>query len=184
MTDRLDDLSKNESEQFITLGSINGVYGVKGWVKVYSFTSPIENILKYKTWLLSSKDGKNNQNKTVKLEQGKRHGKGIVAKLEGYDDRNAVEILLKSEIKIARDLLPKLPKGEYYWSDLQGLQVSNMDNVDFGMVDHLFETGANDVIVVKKGEHERLIPFVQDIYVKDINLVEKSMKVDWPEDFE
>ena len=174
-------MTDNLSEQFITLGTINGVYGVKGWVKVYSFTSPIENILKYKTWQLVDQK---KQNKTVKLEQGKRHGKGIVAKLEGYDDRNAVEILLKSEIRIARDLLPSLPKGEYYWSDLQGLQVTNMENVDFGKVDHLFETGANDVMVVKTGDQERLIPFVQGMYIKDINLTEKTMKVDWPEDFE
>ena len=164
------------SKQTVTLGSINGVYGVKGWVKVYSFTSPIENILKYKTWQLFNSKQKNNQNKTVKLEKGKRHGKGIIAKFEGFDDRNAVEILLKSEIIITRDLLPELPKGEYYWSDLQGLQVTNMENVDFGKVDHLFETGANDVMVVKKEtldgagdsteSQERLIPFIQVMYIK------------------
>jgi len=171
--------SDDSSEQFITLGTINGVYGVKGWVKVYSFTSPIENILNYKTWQLSKK----NQNKAVRLEGGKKHGKGIIAKLEGYDDRDEVAALLKSEIRIARDLLPELPEGEYYWSDLQGLQVSNMANVDFGKVDHLFETGANDVMVVK-GDQERLIPFVQGMYIKDIDLRQKTMKVDWPEDFE
>ena len=171
--------SDDSSEALITLGTINGVYGVKGWVKVYSFTSPIENILKYKTWQLSKK----NQNKTVRLESGKKHGKGIIAKLEGFDDRDEVAILLKSEIKIARNLMPALPEGEYYWSDLQGLQVTNMDNVDFGKVDHLFETGANDVMVVK-GDQERLIPFIQDMYIKDIDLGQKTMKVDWPEDFE
>jgi len=182
--------SDDLSEPFITLGTINGVYGVKGWVKVYSFTSPIENILKYKTWQLVSSRQNNNQNKTVKLEKGKRHGKGIIAKLEGYDDRDDVATLLKSEIKVARELLPKLPKDEYYWSDLAGLQVTNMENVDFGKVDHLFETGANDVVVVKKAKQgdqeaqERLIPFIQEMYIIDINLTEKTMKVDWPEDFE
>lgn len=171
--------SDDSSGEFITLGSINGVYGVKGWVKVYSFTSPIENILNYKTWQLCKK----NQNKTVRLESGKKHGKGIIAKLEGYDDRDEVAVLLKSEIKVARNLLPELPEGEYYWSDLQGLHVTNMDNVDFGKVDHLFETGANDVMVVK-GDQERLIPFIQGMYIKDIDLGQKTMKVDWPEDFE
>jgi len=171
--------SGDTSETLVTLGVINGVYGVKGWVKVYSFTSPIENILNFKTWQLCKK----NQNKVVRLEGGKRHGKGIIAKLAGYDDRSEVEVLLKSEIRIARGLLPELPKGEYYWSDLKGLQVTNMANVNFGKVDHLFETGANDVMVVI-GDKERLIPFVQDIYIKDINLQEKTMLVDWPEDFE
>lgn len=167
------------SEPLITLGSINGVYGVKGWVKVYSFTSPIENILSYKTWQLS----KNNQNKVVRLSSGKKHGKGIIAKLEGYDDRDDVAILLKSEIKVPRDLLPKLPQGEYYWSDLAGLKVINTANVDFGKVDHVLETGANDVLVVK-GDRERLIPFVQERYIKHVDLTEGRILVDWPEDFE
>jgi len=171
--------SDNLPETLIALGSINGVYGVKGWVKVYSFTSPIENILNYKTWQLS----KNNQNKVVRVSDGKKHGKGIIAKLDGYDDRDDVAILLKSEIKIARDLLPVLPQGEYYWSDLAGLTVINTMDVDFGKVDYVMETGANDVLVVK-GDRERLIPFVQEIYIKNVDLTEGRILVDWPEDFE
>ena len=166
-------------EEFITLGRINGVYGVKGWIKVYSFTSPIENILNYKTWQLS----KNNQNKAVSLVGGKKHGKGIIAKLDGYDSREDIAVLLTSEIKVSRDLLPKLPQGEFYWRDLVGLKVLNLANVDFGRVDHVFDTGANDVLVVK-GDVERLIPFVQGQCIKKVDLNEGVILVDWPEDFE
>lgn len=167
------------SEELITLGSVSGYYGVKGWVKVYSFTSPIENILNYKTWQLSNK----NQNKVVSLVSGKKHGKGIVAKLKGYDDRESVAALLKSEIKVARDLLPVLPDGEFYWGDLAGLRVVNLAGVEFGKVDHLFDTGANDVMVVQ-GDVERLVPFVQGMYIKKVDLGGGNILVDWPEDFE
>lgn len=167
------------SQEFITLGRINGVYGVKGWIKVYSFTAPIENILNYKTWQLS----KNNQNKAVSLVGGKKHGKGIIAKLEGYDSREDIALLLTSEIRIARNLLPNLPEGEYYWRDLVGLKVVNVAGVEFGHVDHVFDTGANDVLVVK-GKSERLIPFIQGQCIKKVDLNEGVILVDWPEDFE
>ncbi|HFE38458.1 MAG TPA: ribosome maturation factor RimM [Gammaproteobacteria bacterium] len=175
----IDNCSGNLPEALVTLGSISGVYGVKGWVKVYSYTSPIENILDFETWQLS----KNNQNQSVTLECGKKHGKGIIAKLANFDDRDEVASLLRSEIKVSRELLPALSPDEYYWRDLQGMRVMNLANVDFGKVDHLFETGANDVLVVR-GDRERLIPFVQKIYIKHVDLAQGQILVDWPEDFE
>ena len=168
-----------ESSTLITLGAINGIYGVKGWVKVFSFTDPKENILNFKTWHIK----KNNQWLTCKLEAGKSHGKGIIAKLEGFDDREIVAKLLKSEVMVSKDELPDLPQGEYYWSDLEGLEVVNLEEVSFGHIDHMMETGANDVMVVK-GDAKRLIPFVQGLYVKNVDLENKILVVDWPEDFD
>jgi len=168
-----------DTTSLITLGSINGIYGVKGWVKVFSFTDPKENILEYKTWRLK----KNNQWFTCTLEAGKSHGKGIIAKLEGFDGRDEVAKLMKSEIMVSRDELPGLPKGEYYWSDLEGLEVVNLEEVSLGHIDHMVETGADDVIVVK-GKEERLIPFVQEVYVKKVDLENKVLIVDWPEEFD
>ena len=164
---------------FITLGAINGVYGVKGWVKVFSFTNPKENILNYKTWYVV----RNNQRQTCQLEDGKSHGKGVIAKLKGFDDRDVAAKLLKSEIMVPREELPDLPNDEYYWNDLQGLQVVNVQQQVLGHVDHMMETGANDVMVVK-GEKQRLIPFVQGLYVKNIDLENRVLVVDWPEDFD
>jgi 16S rRNA processing protein RimM len=169
--------SSNKSEKDITLGYISGLYGVKGMVKVYSFTGARENILKYKTWRLE-KDGKTS---FYKLEAGKKHGKGIVAKLETINDRDEAAKLIKANIVISRDELPKLPKGEYYWSDLIGLEVFNIEGKSYGTVDHLFETGANDVVVVK-GEKEILIPFIQGDYIKQIDLEKGTILVDWPEE--
>ena len=163
----------------ITLGAINGVYGVKGWVKVFSFTDPKENILDYKTWYVV----KNNQQQICHVEDGKRHGKGVIVKLKGFDDREVAAKLLKSEVMVSREELPKLANGEYYWNDLQGLQVINLQQTALGHIDHMMETGANDVMVVK-GEKQRLIPFVQGLYVKNIDLENKVLVVDWPEDFD
>ncbi|MDH5256487.1 MAG: ribosome maturation factor RimM [Gammaproteobacteria bacterium] len=169
--------SKPEAE--IALGVINGVYGIKGWVKVYSSTDPIENILKYKTWRLKQK----NQEVVVTLADGRRHGKGIVAKFEGYDDRNRAETLIKAEINVLADELPELPEGEYYWRDLIGLDVINMEGKSYGRIDHMMPTVANDVMVVKDDDVERLIPFVQGVYVIKIDLDANIAQVDWPEDF-
>ncbi len=150
---------------------------MKGWVKVHSFTSDIESILKYKTWQLES-DGKISE---IKLEAGQKHGKGIIAKLAAVDDRDDAAKLIKANIVILREALPELSQGEYYWHDLQGLEVFNADGKRYGVVDHLFETGANDVMVVK-GEKEILIPFVQGQYIQQIDLENKTIRVDWPEE--
>ena len=174
--------SQSESEASsddITLGVINGVYGIKGWVKVYSSTDPIENILNYKTWRLKQKK----QQVVVQLSDGRRHGKGIVAKFEGYDDRNAAETLLKAEINVLAEELPELQQGEYYWRELVGLDVVNMDGKSYGKIDHMMPTVANDVMVVKDGDTERLIPFVQGVYVMKVDLDANFAQVDWPEDF-
>ncbi len=167
------------SNNLIALGVINGAYGIKGWVKVYSSTDPIENILKYKTWRLKQK----NQEVVVTLADGRKHGKGIVAKFEGYDDRNAAETLLKAEINVLAQELPDLPQDEYYWRDLVGLDVISVDGKSYGKIDHMLSTVANDVMVVKSGETERLIPFVQGVYVMKIDLDANLAQVDWPEDF-
>lgn len=168
-----------DTNTLITLGVINGLYGVKGWVKVYSFTAPKENILKYKTLRLKLK----NQEIECKVEAGKSHGKGIILKLESYDDRDASAKLLKAEVAIPRDELPELLSDEYYWSDLLGLDVFNLENKYYGRVDQMMETGANDVLVVQ-GDKERLVPFIQGMYIKEIDLEHKKIVVDWPEDFE
>jgi len=170
--------STDQSESDITLGYISGVYGLKGMVKVYSYTGPREDILKYKTWRLL----KNGKTSVYKLEAGRKQGKGIVAKLETIDDPDAAASLIKADIVVSRNDLPKLPRGEYYWTDLIGLDVFNTEGKFYGKVDYLFETGANDVVVVK-GDTEILIPFIKGDYIKEINLEKGTILVDWPEEF-
>lgn len=168
-----------ESDEYIVVGRISGLYGVRGWVKVFSHTQPRENILTYATWYLKRQGAW----VATTLEEGRTQGKGIVARLKGCDDRDAAAALMETVIAIRREQLAAAEPGEYYWADLKGLHVSNLDGVELGVVDHLLETGANDVLVVKQGKTERLIPFVQGQFVTNIDLKAGEMTVDWDPDF-
>ncbi|HEY8096501.1 MAG TPA: ribosome maturation factor RimM [Methylobacter sp.] len=168
----------SEQQHNISVGKISGVFGVKGWVKVFSFTDPRENILTYSPWLLQKGD----QIKTVNVVDGQLQGKTIVAQLAGIDDRDQAESLMGWDIFITQDQLPKAAKGEYYWSDLIGLQVETIDGVQLGAVDSLLETGANDVIIVQ-GERERVIPFLQGRTIIKVDLDAGNIIVDWDPDF-
>jgi 16S rRNA processing protein RimM len=164
--------------EMIIIGRVSGLFGVRGWVKIYSYTAPKEGILEYKVWQLKRQDGW----RDYKVAAGRSQGKGIVAQLEGFDDRDDAAELIDSDIAIFRDQLPLLPAGEYYWTDLEGLRVLTLDGVELGKVSHLFETGANDVLVVK-GDRERLIPYIMGQAVQEIDLDAGQMIVDWDPDF-
>ncbi len=164
--------------EMLVLGRISGLYGVKGWVRVFSHTSPRSNILTYPGWYLRQAGN------WVKYEvqSGRAHGKGVVAQLKGCDDRDQATMLLQADIAIPREQLPDLQPDEYYWADLEGLKVQTMDGLDLGVIDHLFETGANDVVVVK-GERERLIPYLWQDVIQHVDLEVGVMTVDWEPDF-
>jgi len=166
-------------DRLVTLGRVTGAHGVRGWVKLHSETQPRDNIIHYRTWLL----GLGGQWTPREVEAGRAQGKGVVAKLVGCDDRDAAEALKGAEIAVRRSqLAADLAPGEYYWTDLEGLRVVTVDGVDLGTVDHLFETGANDVMVVK-GERERLVPFVVDQVVRGVDLADGVIRVDWDPEF-
>jgi 16S rRNA processing protein RimM len=167
------------NSDLLSAGQISGVFGVKGWVKVFSFTQPRENILRYTPWVLQ----KNNQTKEIKVLGGQRQGNNVVAELDGVRDRDVALELMGWEIFIRKEQLPKPKDGEYYWADLVGLEVVTTEGVKLGKVDHLMETGANDVLVVVDDKIERLIPFLQQQTVLKIDLATRSMVVDWDPDF-
>jgi len=145
---------------------------------VFSYTEPRDNIVNYQPWYLK-RQGEWEQRD---LAEGRRHGKGVVARLQGCDDRDAAVLLIGADIGVRRDQLPPAPSGEYYWSDLQGLEVLTLGGESLGRVDHLLETGANDVLVVR-GERERLIPFVAGQIVHEVDLERGRIRVDWDKDF-
>ncbi len=170
--------SRDRDAAMVVLGSIAGVFGVRGWVKVFSHTEPRDGILAHSPWFIGEEDGWRER----RLLDGKPHGKGIVALLEGCSDRDQAALLVGRDIAMGRDRLPRLEQGDYYWSDLEGIGVQTLDGVDLGIISHLFETGANDVMVVK-GERERLIPYLWEQVVKQVDLEAGRMLVDWDPDF-
>jgi 16S rRNA processing protein RimM len=166
-------------QRFVTLGRVSGAYGVRGWLKIHSETEPRENIVRYSPWYL----GRAGQRREWTVAEGRVHGKGVVARLDGCDDRDRAESLVGAEIAVLREQLPEpTGPGEFYWADLVGLRVETIDGVDLGRVERLFETGANDVIVVQ-GDRERLIPYLWERVVRDVDLDAGSMRVDWDPEF-
>ena len=174
------------TEDIVIIGKITSVFGVKGGLKIFSYTKPRLNILNYKNWLLDV-DG---QWQSVKLTSGRQQGKTIGVNLEGVNDRNQAEALVGRKIAVTSDQLPTLDDDTFYWRDLEGMRVINTEKIDFGVVSHLIETGSNDVLVVRetaeqaagKDRKERMIPFLADA-VLDVDTENKVIHVEWDADF-
>lgn len=171
----------------LRLGEISGIHGVQGWVKIFSDTQPRENIFDYQPWFLCREGCR----KTIEVLNWRKQGKTLVAHLQGIDDRDQARDLVGSVIAINEKSLPSLDNGEFYWSQLIGLRVTTLvadQKVDLGLVDRLIETGANDVLVVVGDDQsldqaERLIPWVPDQVVINIDLNAQVVEVDWDPDF-
>jgi 16S rRNA processing protein RimM len=162
----------------ILVGRISGLFGVKGWIKAFSYTEPRANIVRYSPWHLLCAGGE----RVIEVASGRCHGEAVVAKLQDVDDRDAAALLVGADIEVGYQQLERLPIGEYYWAQLLGLEVIDVQGRALGVVDHLLRTGANDVLVVE-GDRQRLIPFVQGAIVKDIDLAAGVMRVDWAPDY-
>lgn len=168
-----------KQEEKVLLGQINGLFGVKGWVKVFSYTRPRIKIVDYRTWYLGD-----DFNRPIKLEESRSQKGGVVVKLKGIDDRDSAVKLLDQKIWIAGDQLTPLPENEYYWYQLIGLEVLDTENKPLGSIKDLFETGANDVMVIRgKGKAEHLIPYIKGQVIKSVDLDKNCMVVDWDPDF-
>ncbi len=161
----------------IVIGKFGRVHGVQGWIKINSFADPQENILEFSPWYIK----KNNSWQELDIEQVLLRGKNIVAKLTDIDVREIAQTYTNIDIYVEKSQLPALPKGEYYWSDLEGLTVINQDGVNFGTVQYLLTTGSNDVLAVKNSR-ERLVPYIDDVIV-NIDLDKKTITVDWDAEF-
>lgn len=162
------------SHQLVTLGHINGLLGVKGWVKVFSYTDPRDEIISFETWILRSGDDE----KILEIEEGKNHGRSVVAKLKNVDTRDKARELVGAEIAVERAALASCDPGEYYWTDLEGMEVVTSSGQILGRLDYLFETGGHDVMVVV-GDRRRLIPFVEGKVVQEVELEQRLLVVNW-----
>ena len=170
-------LSQNTNNPLI-IGRFGSVYGVKGWLKIHSYTRPSDNILLYAPWLLKLNDGW----QEINIEESRTQGQKLFVKILGVNSPEKASEYVNCNIAINSEKLPKLKKDEYYWKDLVGLSVQNQSNLHLGAVSEIIETGANDVFVVKgsiKGNERILIPLIMDLYIKNIDLDNGVIHVDW-----
>lgn len=168
----------------VVMGRVVAPYGVLGWLKVLPDTETIDGLFDYDTWWL----GKDNDWRELEVEAAKVHNDVLVVKLKGVDDRDAAFACKGKQIAVPRAALPEPEDNAYYWSDLIGLRVKNKQDIDFGVITEVFETGANDVLVVKpEGDakdksQERLLPFIASV-VLEVDVKAKTMLVDWDAEF-
>ena len=173
------------TENQIILGKVGAVYGIKGWLRIHSFTDETDAILDYFPWSLKL----GNNTRTVDVTDWRKHNKGLVVKVAGIDDRDDAQALVGSEILTNESALPELSKGDYYWRDLIGMAVVTTKGYDLGVVSDMLETGANDVLVVKANlndgfsKKERLIPYLFEEVVESVSIENKQICVDWDPGF-
>lgn len=158
----------------IVMARVAAPFGIKGWLKLQTFTEFDDSLDQFDTWFMSTPQGW----QEVEVEDFAVNVKAVVVKLKGCDDRNAAELLKKREIAVPRDWLDDEDDGAFYWVDLIGAEVVNKAGERLGYIETLMETGANDVLVVKQGSTETLIPFV-DQYVVNVDRDKKMVTVDW-----
>jgi 16S rRNA processing protein RimM len=176
-------MKRSPAGEMLVVGKITGCYGIKGWVKIQPFTEQPENFVSLGAWHLN----RHGVIQGIEFDAIRAQGRGLVAHIPGVDDRNLAESYKGTEIVIEAAALPKLPEGDYYWRELQGLQVwchQAGEKLLLGIVDYLIETGANDVLVVKAcdgsiDKRERLIPYLPGDTVKRVDLGEAVIEVEW-----
>ena len=166
-----------DTERRILLGRVLGAFGVRGELKLHSFTDPPAKVLKYQPWVLVHRGVE----REIANARGRDTAKGVLLTLPEVVDRDQAEALAGAEIWVPRSRLPAPKPGEYYWVDLEGLRVVNREGVLLGTVSHLFETAANAVMVVA-GDRERLVPFLDD-FVLGVDFDARQVTVDWDPDF-
>lgn len=162
--------------KYVIVGKIGTSYGIKGWMKIHSFTEMGDGILDYSPWYLGS--GEDDDWSEVVIEEGKIHGKGVIAKFTGFDSPEEARQLTSKMIAITEAQLPKLEKNEFYWSELEGLTVINKNGDVLGKVAYIMETGSNDVLVVK-GETDHAIPYLMGSVILKVDLAKQEIHVDW-----
>lgn len=170
----------NASSKLIIIGSVGAPFGVHGWVKINSYTEPKENILQFNNWILIDNQSQLNQINAPIIEIKQLHSK-FIALFKNITDCNQASLLTNKQIAIPRESLPELPDNQYYWEDLVNCNVYNLSEQYLGVVDHLFSTAANDVVVVKNdiNNKEYLIPYSLGDFIIDINLEKQIITVDW-----
>ncbi len=178
------DTMSNQDER-IVVGKFGSTYGIRGWLKVFTYTDNPESIFDYSPWYINQKG----EWVEYKVESWKRHNKGMVCKLEGLEVREEAHLLTNFEIAIDPAVLPELSEDEFYWRELFGMKVVTTKGYDLGEVTDIMETGSNDVLVVKAnlkdafGQKERLVPYLEEQVIKKVDREAQRIEVDWDPGF-
>jgi 16S rRNA processing protein RimM len=162
--------------RWVVLGRVGAPFGVRGWLKVQSYTDPPEGIVNYGVWDLAREGSLG----TRTLLDWKPAGGQIAVRLEGVDSREAAQALTGALVRVTRDELPPAAPGQYYWDDLVGLDAVNRDGVSLGRVSGVLDLPAHPVLVLR-GERERLVPLVAERLVA-VDLGAGRMTLDWHPD--
>jgi 16S rRNA processing protein RimM len=174
----------NDKTEPIVIGKFGAVYGIKGWLKIHSYTDDPEGIFKYKPLLMKLKG----QFQSVNVADWKRHTNSFVGKIVGFDAREDAQTLVGLELFIDPSKLPQMEEN-FYWRDLIGCQVNTGNGYSLGVVTDMMETGSNDVLVVKAnsndafGQKERLVPFIEQQVISNVDITSKLIIVNWQPDF-
>lgn len=173
----VDSTSPHPTERIVVLGKIAGTFGVHGWVKINSYTDPPDNILEYEELLI----GGSGRWSTVELEDGRVTGKGVLGKLKGIESPEDARTRVGAELGVRRSKMPPPAPGEYYWSDLEGLEAESTSGERLGKVDHFRTTPAGTMIVIR-GERELWVPFVKE-RIATVDLTAGRIVLDWSADW-
>ena len=172
-------LAGNNPDKRIIIGRISGVHGIRGWLKVFSYTEPRENIFLYQPWLLGEGNRQSGaQWSEIEFADCGTSGKTLVVKLPGIEDREAALEFVGRSLAVARGHLPEPESGQYYWTDLMHLEVVTLAGERLGKVVDIHATGANDVLIVQ-GDRRRAVPFVMDEVIREVDREAAVITVDW-----
>jgi 16S rRNA processing protein RimM len=171
-------------DDLVLVGHVSGAYGIHGWIRIRPYSADADALLHAKTWWLDKPALRD-----VEMMQAKVHGEDVVAQLMGIADRDAAEALKGATVQVRRSHFPPLADNEFYWVDLIGLAVENLQGESFGKVVDLMDNGAHPILRVQapadaEGEKPRewLIPFV-DQFVTAVDRQREKITVDWGLDF-
>lgn len=171
-------MNQADTEQKIIVGRFGSPFGVKGWIKLQSFTEPEENLLAYRHWYWSKQDSWT----LIEHDDHARHGKGWVVHLAGYDSPEAVRFLAGNDIAIARGDFPSLAEGEFYLNDLLGFTALNLQGIELGKVAGFIDSGAHELLVIQ-GSKEYLVPLIKGLFFKTVDKQKQQIIVDWDAEF-
>jgi 16S rRNA processing protein RimM len=167
--------------EWVELGRIGAPYGIKGWVHVDSHTDPPEGLLEYRPWVLRMANG---ERVTHAVAEGRAHGQGLVACLEGVLDRDAAAALTGATVEVERAALPAPKAREYYRADLVGMSVRNLEGAELGLVSHFVDMPRGAVMVTKGADGQEHWVLAQPKHLKKVDLTARAIVVDWPAELE